>query len=553
MTSAPKAVLNSTTEISNSADVFPTSHPCNDTSGNCDMFTANNSSSQGEENSTSTASDVRGRNYSNAVAFVTIGLTIWSILGNMLPLVAIIKQERLHKPVNILMANLAASDVLTGITFLTAIIIDIVTTSPSRSLSTTVARLLFTPSLLCGLSSAYSLLTLTAERYWFIVHGMTYVNQVTNDRCKVAIAVVWVWSGVLAMLPVFGWNCERFAPGCAWLGGGTPHSYLVLILVLVFIPMMAIVFFNVRVFYSLWQHVSDILKQEASVGAPPSTSRKSAVTIVLITGVFLVGWLPYCVAVLGCAASGDCAAVRPTLFFVILNSAVNPVIYGLRLREIRRGVRRLFTGNNRSADYRFDRGGHADWEDLAGETTAWSPGVNRPVRRGQAGGSPRKQWPGWPLTTAGRYRGYKSVRARAWAYVWISEVNKKIQAAAKRTIDKHTRTHGTIETARTHPRDASITAGGSLFGRPVLIHKNVCRVQYGSSETAGSEPVGDGGSLPNNVSVCQRRAPAFYRNSGWTPGNLLRSTAGGDLFFRLDYFQGLSRNAPESGRTDYIW
>ncbi|XP_078681812.1 G-protein coupled receptor 6-like [Branchiostoma floridae x Branchiostoma belcheri] len=273
----------------------------------------------------------------------------------MLPLAAIIKQERLHKPVNILMANLAASDVLTGITFLTAIIIDIVTTSPSRSLSTTVARLLFTPSLLCGLSSAYSLLTLTAERYWFIVHGMTYVNQVTNDRCKVAIAVVWVWSGVLAMLPVFGWNCETFAPGCAWLGGGTPHSYLVLILVLVFIPMMAIVFFNVRVFYSLWQHVSDILKQEASVGAPPSTSRKSAVTIVLITGVFLVGWLPYCVAVLGCAASGDCAAVRPTLFFVILNSAVNPVIYGLRLREIRRGVRRLFTGNNRVANLELER------------------------------------------------------------------------------------------------------------------------------------------------------------------------------------------------------
>ncbi|XP_078680448.1 sphingosine 1-phosphate receptor 3-like [Branchiostoma floridae x Branchiostoma belcheri] len=101
--------------------------------------------------------------------------------------------------------------------------------------------------------------------------------------------------------------------------------------------MVAILLLNTRVFWCIWKHVNAIADQEAAVGAESSTSRKSAVTVVIITAVFLVGWLPILVKL---SSPNDVGAVP--MVFVILNSAINPVIYGFRLSEVRRYVARLF-------------------------------------------------------------------------------------------------------------------------------------------------------------------------------------------------------------------
>ncbi|XP_066282996.1 G-protein coupled receptor 6-like [Branchiostoma lanceolatum] len=278
------------------------------------------------------------------VLYATMSFGVWSVVANSLPLAAIVKHEHLHTPAYILMANLAASDVLTGIDFLFAgsSVLYYVHTETTASIA--MSRVRFTLVLLSGLSSAYSLLALTAERYWFIVYGMTYVNNVTNDKCKVIIAVVWAWSVLLAMLPNFGWLCaSRTEEGCLSLGGGLPLSYVVLILVFIFIPMAAIVYFNLSIFWCLWKHMNAIAAQEAAVGAPPSVNRKSAITIVIITIVFLVGWLPFAVKM--AMLTQDNVSLSQMFVFIILNSAINPVIYGFRLQEVRRGVARLF-GNS---------------------------------------------------------------------------------------------------------------------------------------------------------------------------------------------------------------
>ncbi|XP_078658328.1 lysophosphatidic acid receptor 3-like [Branchiostoma floridae x Branchiostoma belcheri] len=241
------------------------------------------------------------------------------------------------------MANLAASDICTGVSLLSMLCTGY---SYDLVLPDALAQFYFTTVLLSALASAYSLLTLTAERHWFIVHGMTYVNNVTNDRCRIMIFVVWVWSGIFAMLPNVGWNCT-VGIGCMPLAGvGYAHSYLVLVLMLVFIPMAAVVGLNVSVFWCLWQQVSAIRRQEAAVHAQHSNSRKSSITVLIITILFLVGWLPFCITIAdGIACKQDCGITGPPrIGFVIVNSALNPIIYGFRLKEIRRGVKRLFFG-----------------------------------------------------------------------------------------------------------------------------------------------------------------------------------------------------------------
>ncbi|XP_078667468.1 G-protein coupled receptor 6-like [Branchiostoma floridae x Branchiostoma belcheri] len=243
------------------------------------------------------------------------------------------------------MANLATSDVLTGIAFVfgSGSTLFYVQTGcvPPKIMS----RLMFTSIFLSGLSSAYSLMALTAERYWFIVHGLTYVNNVTNDKCRVVIMLVWTWSGLLAMLPIFGWRCvSRVDEGCLPIGGGLPPSYVVVVLVFVFIPMAAIIVLNMGVLWCLWKHVNAISAQEAAVGARPSINKKSAFTVVIITIVFMVGWLPIFTRM--AMLTKDYVSVYKVMVFIVLNSAVNPVVYGFRLREVRRSVARLFVNSN---------------------------------------------------------------------------------------------------------------------------------------------------------------------------------------------------------------
>ncbi|XP_078661166.1 melanocortin receptor 5-like [Branchiostoma floridae x Branchiostoma belcheri] len=311
----------------------------------CDNFAVSNASELGV-NATSNAYRCVGNESSNVsvkryvsgsvgtvfVLCVTICLGVWSAVANGLPLAAIVKQEQLHIPAYILMANLAASDVLAGVVFVlsgSTVLYSSVTGAVSSPI---VSRLRFTAIILSGLSSAYSLMALTAERFWFIVYGMTYVNNVTNDRCKVVIMIVWVWSVLLAILPYFDWECA----------GQSDHACLPL--VFVFIPMAAIFLSNMGILWCLWKHVNAIAAQEAAVGAQPTTSRKSAVTIVILTAVFLVGWLPFFSRM--ALLTKDVRSLHSSMIFVILNSSINPVIYGFRLKEVRRGVVRLFTSNS---------------------------------------------------------------------------------------------------------------------------------------------------------------------------------------------------------------
>ncbi|XP_035698660.1 lysophosphatidic acid receptor 1-A-like [Branchiostoma floridae] len=280
-----------------------------------------------------------------------IFLATWSIVGNCLPIAAIIKHEKLHKPVYLLMANVAASDICTGVSLL--IMASTVYYHNGAKLSFALSRFVFTAVLLSGVSSAFGLLSLTTERYWFIVHGMTYVKNVTNDKCKVMIIVVWVLSVILAMLPNFGWNCTV---QCVTVDNARyTHVYLGLVLVFVFIPMAAIVCLNTGIFWCLWKQVSAIRRQEAAVHAQHSTSRKSSITILIITILFLMGWLPFCirmVEVVSCKQNCN-ETDPPMLGFVVLNSALNPIIYGFRLKEIRGGVKPLSSVDTNSASFKF--------------------------------------------------------------------------------------------------------------------------------------------------------------------------------------------------------
>ncbi|XP_078663006.1 G-protein coupled receptor 6-like [Branchiostoma floridae x Branchiostoma belcheri] len=352
MTQAAGEEMNVTTQASGKTDCLELHNSTlrNGSAGICDILSATNNSGVRQnissiQNGSSRHSSYAERRAAAASMHVTVCLGVWTVVTNSLPLAAIIKHEQLHTPAYILMANLAASDVFTGVAFVLGIGSILVEIYAEIDLSDALSLLRFTSLLLSGLSSAYGLLALTAERYWFIVHGMTYVNNVTNDKCKVVIAIGWLWSVLLAMSPNVGWNCVLSEEGC--FRPGFPYSYLVVILVFIFIPMAAIILLNAGVFWCVWKHMNAIAAQEAALGSPSSINRKSAITVIIITVVFLVGWLPFSVSM--ALLTEDDVSHTQMMAFIILNSALNPVIYGFRLAEVRRGVVRLFVNSSGNA------------------------------------------------------------------------------------------------------------------------------------------------------------------------------------------------------------
>jgi len=53
--------------------------------------------------------------------------------------------------------------------------------------------------------SILSLVAVTVDRYWAIVHPMTYTVDMTKKRAKIVIACCWVLAAIIGLLPAAGW------------------------------------------------------------------------------------------------------------------------------------------------------------------------------------------------------------------------------------------------------------------------------------------------------------------------------------------------------------
>ena len=59
--------------------------------------------------------------------------------------------------------------------------------------------------LLCT-GSILSLVAVTVDRFWAIVHPLTYGVDMTKRRANVVIGICWTLAAIIGLLPVAGWN-----------------------------------------------------------------------------------------------------------------------------------------------------------------------------------------------------------------------------------------------------------------------------------------------------------------------------------------------------------
>ncbi|KAJ8415622.1 hypothetical protein AAFF_G00426020 [Aldrovandia affinis] len=281
---------------------------------------------------------ISGTTDGTVIAFLVICSCI--ILENLVVLVAIWKTHKFHNRMYFFIGNLALSDSLAGIAYIVNLLMS---GERTFSLSPTVWFVREGSMFVALGASTFSLLAIAIERYMTMIKMRPYD---ANKRYRVflLIGTSWLVAILLGALPILGWNCLNKLNDCSTVLPLYTKNYVAFCIIIFIALLLAISILYARI-YSLVKSSSREVTKHSSTEQSIALLR----TVVIVVGVFIACWAPIFSLLLIDVA---CKRKRcPVLFkadwfiaLAVLNSAMNPVIYTLVSREMRRAFFRLVCG-----------------------------------------------------------------------------------------------------------------------------------------------------------------------------------------------------------------
>lgn len=264
---------------------------------------------------------------------VNILQSIIAFLGNTLILVALRKESVLHSPSKILFRCLATTDLCVGLISEPLIIVYWMSLVYERFDICRYAQvsIFVTGHLLCSVS----LLTLTAigvDRLIALLLGLRYRQVVTIRRTYPTVCAFWAVS--FAGATMYFWKYEA----SLWYAAiGTITCLVILI------------FSYTKIFLTLRHHQSSVqngfFHDKTNSTAPLNIARykKAVYNALWLQLALVVCYLPYGIVVVVMAKTGLSPSLyiarQVALTLIMLNSSLNPVLYCLKIREVRQAVK----------------------------------------------------------------------------------------------------------------------------------------------------------------------------------------------------------------------
>ena len=264
---------------------------------------------------------------------LNIILSIAAFLGNTLILVALYKETSLHPPSKLLFRNLAITDLFVGIivgplavTYWTSVVTKLWNICYYAYLSRTISGII-----LCS-ASMYTLTAICVDRLLALSLGLRYRQVVTLKRVCISLIVFWLLSIVSSLLfagiEIISWLARVGFSLCLVT---STLSYI-------------------KIFFSLRHneiHVHNQFSQGQPSQAPPmniARYRKAVYSALWVQVTFVVCYLPFYIALRltpqrGIPLSSIYLAREFTVTLVYLNSSLNPLLYCLKIGEVRQAVK----------------------------------------------------------------------------------------------------------------------------------------------------------------------------------------------------------------------
>ncbi|XP_078375905.1 histamine H2 receptor-like [Oculina patagonica] len=247
-----------------------------------------------------------------------------TVLLNVLVIMAVKRRPRLQSNTNILLACLAATDILTGLTV-----------QPSFILWTAYDKGCFTCSVykihnscirLLSVCSCLHLMLLTCERLIAIKFTIRYPYLVTTRNIKVAVIAIWFYSISCVAFKPF----ENFRIILNFLFG------FALISCILFIAVAYIILYRETIRHRKMIITQQLPQEEVKRFARESKALK---TCVFVVGAVVLCFLPMAFILISRGADIFNSFAAPWIrTFGMLNSLFNPLIYCWRLKKMRRFV-----------------------------------------------------------------------------------------------------------------------------------------------------------------------------------------------------------------------
>ena len=134
-----------------------------------------------------------------------VTIAVPTIVGNTLVLIVFFKYRKLRTVTNYYVMSLAVADLLVGLVGIPSAILVSVGLPRDFHLCLVMSSLLMC---LCT-GSIFSLVAVSVDRYWAILHPLAYRNKLTRANAVVNIVVCWFLATVIGILPLAGWNAGK--------------------------------------------------------------------------------------------------------------------------------------------------------------------------------------------------------------------------------------------------------------------------------------------------------------------------------------------------------
>ncbi|CAF98510.1 unnamed protein product, partial [Tetraodon nigroviridis] len=303
---------------------------------------------------------------------IEIAIALLSISGNVLVCWAVAINTTLKNATNYFLVSLAVADILVGLLAIPFAI----TISLGIQLDFYGCLFLACFVLVLTQSSIFSLLAIAIDRYLAVKIHLRYKELMTGKTAREIIAILWILSFVIGLIPFFGWNqkhesCknnmssgDNTTTGELRGGGDLLQSCKLSCLFESVVKMEYMVYFNfficvlpplfimlgiyLKIFTVARKQIIQI--EQKSVGNGDNHQGllqkeiRAAKSLSIIVGLFAICWLP--VHILNCLTLFYKLEKPPIIMYIAIilshaNSAVNPIIYAYRIQDFRNTFRKI--------------------------------------------------------------------------------------------------------------------------------------------------------------------------------------------------------------------
>lgn len=261
---------------------------------------------------------------------------ILAVVENLAVLLAVRKIHSLRSTARHFVASLAVAELLAG--FIANLYFSLILSrKDSIPLNTETAVWFFTTT-----SVTFSLSNVALDRYIAITSPLQYHHRVTSTRCLILIMFSWCLA-LLAAAVVYVVPEENLVQ--MWISGDVTS---------VFIPFCVITFCYFRI-YQATKNTFPARENitEAQQIAENKRQRKTATTFRIITGLFIVLFLPFfifnCMYIFDLPLKNEmsCNGFRRKVWICIavisyFSAICDPWVYAIRMRDFRMALKKMF-------------------------------------------------------------------------------------------------------------------------------------------------------------------------------------------------------------------